>query len=145
LNIHNNNTNNKKHNMTQKSDGSNKLDMKQDDTNDGKGGIRFGTGVAYDDAYAGGSHNGDDEYVTSLPTLDEERQQFMSDHYDHVRGRELEELEDAGQVPSGGGRSSTWKVSVVVLVLCFVSFILMPQSNIHQSVSNINILIGIDS
>lgn len=89
-----------------------KVDKKQqEEKSDGKGGIRFGTGVAYDDAYAGGSHNGEEEYVTALPTLDEERK-LMSDDYDNVRGRELEELDDAGQAPSGGGRrSSTWKTT----------------------------------
>lgn len=100
-----------------------KVDKKQqEEKSDGKGGIRFGTGVAYDDAYAGGSHNGEEEYVTALPTLDEERK-LMSDDYDNVRGRELEELDDAGQAPSGGGRrSSTWKVSCWALVLFSFSY-----------------------
>jgi hypothetical protein len=37
---------------------------------DGRGGIAFGTHVAYDDIY--GTHGDGGEFVSSLPTMDEE-------------------------------------------------------------------------
>jgi splicing factor 3B subunit 1 len=58
-------------------------------------GLRFGTGVAYDDAYAGGE---DSEYVTSLPTLDEENKMLRDDS--HVRAKEDMENLDEGRVSS---------------------------------------------
>jgi hypothetical protein len=58
-------------------------------------GLRFGTGVAYDDAYAGGE---DSEYVTSLPTLDEENKMLRDDS--HVRAKEDMEDLDEGRVSS---------------------------------------------
>ncbi|GFH54418.1 splicing factor 3B subunit 1 [Chaetoceros tenuissimus] len=60
---------------------------------DSRGGVKFGTNVAYDDAYGSTGH--DNEYVSALPTLDEERK-MMAD--DDVRAREREEMEDAGRV-----------------------------------------------
>jgi hypothetical protein len=68
-----------------------------EETADGRGGVRFGTGIAYDDAYAGASAG--DEYVAALPTLDEERK--MEAEAEDVRAREREETFDAGH--AGGG------------------------------------------
>lgn len=53
-------------------------------------GLKFGTDVVYDDAYAGAG--GDSEYVSSLPTLDEERKM-------HARG--LREREDVEELDEG--------------------------------------------
>ena len=55
-------------------------------------GIRFGTGVAYEDAYAAG---GSAEYVSELPTADEEQRLLRGDS---VRQKEEEEMIDEGQV-----------------------------------------------
>lgn len=67
-------------------------------------GVAFGTGIEYDDAY--GDHgDGGSEFVSSLPT-DEEERRFMND--DGVRAREEEELNDTGRISqrksSRGGR-----------------------------------------
>lgn len=71
-------------------------------------GVKLGTGVVYDDVYAGG---GDDaEYVSELPTLDEEKRM----HADGIRAREdMEELDEgrAGNHPSTLAASRTGKVS----------------------------------
>ncbi|KAL3944091.1 MAG: hypothetical protein SGBAC_001822 [Bacillariaceae sp.] len=64
---------------------------KSDDSGGGRG-IKLGTDVVYDDAY--GADGGESEYVSSLPTMDEERRM-------HAKGvGELEELEnmDEGRV-----------------------------------------------
>lgn len=53
-------------------------------------GIAFGTGVAYDDAYAGGESS---EYVSALPTMDEERR--------IMEGRDLKAKEDAEMLDEG--------------------------------------------
>jgi len=45
----------------------------KEEITDVRGGVRFRTGIAYDDAYAGTSGGDDDDYVNSLPTVDEER------------------------------------------------------------------------
>jgi splicing factor 3B subunit 1 len=74
---------------TAKEQASNGKDTKEDDR-----GSKFGTGVAYDDAYAAG--NEDTEYVTSLPTMDEELKMRGEDV--HVR-EDMEEL-DEGRVSS---------------------------------------------
>ena len=58
-------------------------------------GVRFGTGVAYDDAYGGG---GEAEYETSLPTIDEERK-MLRDGSDVIVREALEDL-DEGRVSS---------------------------------------------
>lgn len=80
----------------------------KDETTDGKGGVKFGTAVAYDDAYAGSSGGGEDEFVTSLPTLEEERKLLMYGDDDTVRTREIEELNDIGRAPSGGRVRVSW-------------------------------------
>lgn len=61
-----------------------------DEQNDDRG-LKFGTGIVYDDAYGGGEET---EYVSSLPTLDEEKRM----HAETVRAKEdMEEL-DEGRV-----------------------------------------------
>lgn len=62
-----------------------KKEQASDSNNNDDRGVAFGTGVAYDDAYGA---DGGTEYVSELPTMDEER-----------RG-ELEELDDEGRVSS---------------------------------------------
>ena len=59
-------------------------------------GVRFGTGVAYDDAYGG--VGGDADYNTSLPTLDEERK-MLRGGADAMEREALEDL-DEGRVSS---------------------------------------------
>ncbi len=90
---------------------SNSTNNNDNDNNGGdnnkKNGIQFGTGVAYDDAY--GARNGDGdggEYVTSLPTLDEERRMMMDDDDDGHDGRRRAEMEDEGRVGGSSGGSS---------------------------------------
>jgi hypothetical protein len=76
----------------------------KEEVTDVRGGVRFGTGIAYDDAYAGTGGGDDDDYVNSLPTVDEERKLMGDD--DDVRTRERAELDDAGRV-GGGMQPST--------------------------------------
>jgi len=69
-----------------------KKNDKSDDSGGGRG-LKFGTEVVYDDAYAGAG-SGESEYVSELPTLDEERRM-------HAKGvGEREEMEnlDEGRV-----------------------------------------------
>eukprot|EP00586_Coscinodiscus_wailesii_P021480 CAMPEP_0172508048 /NCGR_PEP_ID=MMETSP1066-20121228/208833_1 /TAXON_ID=671091 /ORGANISM="Coscinodiscus wailesii, Strain CCMP2513" /LENGTH=205 /DNA_ID=CAMNT_0013285855 /DNA_START=58 /DNA_END=671 /DNA_ORIENTATION=+ len=62
---------------------------------DGKNGIQFGTAVVYDDAYSGSKN----DYVTSLPTQDEESQLHNDDDDDDiVRKREASEELDTGHL-----------------------------------------------
>lgn len=71
-------------------------------------GVKLGTGVGYDDVYAGGGDDG--EYVSELPTLDEEKRM----HADGVRAREdMEELDEgrAGNHPSTLAATRAGKVS----------------------------------
>jgi len=66
--------------------------FKEEEQTDSRG-VKLGTGVAYDDVYAGGGDD-DGEYVSELPTMDEEKKM----HADEVRAREdMEEL-DEGRV-----------------------------------------------
>lgn len=70
-------------------------------TTDGRGGVKFGTGVAYDDAYAESGGNGDGEYVMELPTPEEEERMLAAERDDETlsnqrRHREEMEFEDAG-------------------------------------------------
>jgi len=94
-----------------------KPNANDEESTDGRGGVRFGTGIAYDDAYAGPvSAGGDDDYVSALPTLDEERKMMADD--EDIRAKEREEFDDAGRV-GGGMHPSTMassKVSIVVFV-----------------------------
>jgi splicing factor 3B subunit 1 len=76
-----------------------------DDGRDAKGGVRFGTAVAYDDAYgADGGADGGGEFVTSLPTEEEERALELGGDGDgddgHARTRAREEMEmvDEGRI-----------------------------------------------
>ena len=86
----------------------------EEELTDGRGGIRFGTGIAYDDAYAGVT--GVDEYVTELPTLDEERKLWEDQNNDHaVRARERAELDDEGRI-GGVHPSSTASIKVCSLI-----------------------------
>ena len=55
-------------------------------------GIKFGTEVAFDDDYVGG--DGGDEYVTELPTMEEERRLLGED----VRAKEAMEELDEGRI-----------------------------------------------
>mmetsp|Transcript_103484 Transcript_103484/g.299412 ORF Transcript_103484/g.299412 Transcript_103484/m.299412 type:complete len:1271 (+) Transcript_103484:141-3953(+) len=70
---------------------------RHEEEQNGDRGVKLGTGVAYDDVYAGGGDDG--EYVSELPTLDEEKRL----HADNIKAREdLEELDEgrAGNHPS---------------------------------------------
>ena len=100
-----------------------------EESTDGRGGVRFGTGIGYDDAYAGPvSAGGDDDYVSALPTLDEERKMMADD--EDVRVREREEFDDAGRV-GGGMHPSTMassKVSVSVSVVSYYSHVYLCNS-----------------
>jgi hypothetical protein len=71
--------------------------QKDEESNeDSRGGVKLGTGVAYDDVYGEGTRD-DGEYVSELPTLDEEQE---LDAAGNLRVREdLEEL-DEGRVAS---------------------------------------------
>ena len=70
-----------------------------DDTNT-KNGIEFGTGAGYDNDDAN-----DGEYVTSLPTLDEERRMMRDDDDDYDDKRRAE-MNDEGRV-GGSSRGSS--------------------------------------
>jgi len=90
----------------------------QDDNNNS--GIQFGTSVAYDDAYADNSGGGDKgEFVTSLPTLDEERRMMMGDDDDYDAGR-LAEMQDEGRIGSHPSTLAAMKVRMIVV--CHISF-----------------------
>eukprot|EP00978_Attheya_sp_CCMP212_P039322 scaffold203386_cov51-Attheya_sp.AAC.4 len=65
--------------------------VEEEDAADGRGGVKFGTAIAFDDAY-GGDESG---FVSSLPTLDEERRLLDEDD---IRSRERMELEDEGRL-----------------------------------------------
>lgn len=66
---------------------------REDERNEERG-VKLGTGIVYDDVYAAGGGDDDGQYVSELPTLDEERRM----HADDVRAREdLEDL-DEGRV-----------------------------------------------
>ena len=71
---------------------------------DTRGGIKFGTAVAYDDAYNGnGNTSNNTEYVDALPTLEEERRLLGEDDDDisDLKKRERLEEEDTGRIGSG--------------------------------------------
>lgn len=72
-----------------------------DDGRDAKGGVRFGTAVACDDAY-GADGAGGGEFVTSLPTEEEERVMEMdngdADGSARTRAREEMEMVDEGRI-----------------------------------------------
>lgn len=65
----------------------------------GRGGIKFGTAVAFDDAYAAVAGAGEDGggFVSSLPTLEEERRMKMGED-GGARSREEMEMDDSGRV-----------------------------------------------
>lgn len=65
----------------------------------GRGGIQFGTGIAYNDAY--GDDSTDHQYVESLPTLEEEQQLLRQEQNDVKLREEMEEL-DQGRMMGGG-------------------------------------------
>jgi hypothetical protein len=79
-------------------------DMKKDES--GTKGLKFGTGGAYDDNYAGAG--GDEEYVDALPTPDEERKLSGED----VRAREAAEELDEGRVSSHPSTLASSKAKV---------------------------------
>lgn len=76
------------------------------DNSDDKGGIQFGTNIAYDDAYASNKNNG--EYVTSIPTMEEERRLMMDENVTNpYERRRIAEMEDAGRTSTSRGHPST--------------------------------------
>ena len=82
-------------------------DKEKEEPTDSRGGVRFGTGTPEDE----------DEYVSALPTLDEERKLALANHDDDgVRARERAEMEDAGRVGgrsrSGGNRNVSENIAV---------------------------------
>jgi hypothetical protein len=111
----------------------NGITAKQDDQKDDRG-LKFGTDVVYDDAYGGG---GESEYVTSLPTLDEEKKIYG----EGVRAKEEMEELDEGRVsnhPSTLAASKRGKVSetrgfhdrnlmtfhfICILITCYLFFV----------------------
>lgn len=64
-----------------------RVSAREDEPNDDRG-VKLGTGIVYDDVYAAGGSVDDGEYVTELPTLDEERRMYADD------ARVREDLED---------------------------------------------------
>lgn len=87
----------------------NKERSNKEEVTDGRGGIRFGTAIAYDDAYA--SATAMDEFVTELPTLDEERKILQDfDVDDPVRAREKAELYDEGRIGSATHTSTATSI-----------------------------------
>lgn len=72
------------------------------DGRDAKGGVRFGTAVAYDDAYGADGGGGGGEFVTSLPTEEEERAMELdsgdADGNARTRAREEMEMVDEGRI-----------------------------------------------
>ena len=58
-------------------------------------GLKFGTDVAYGDVYDAGGGGGDSEFVSSLPTEEEERVMFAGES---VRAKEQMEDLDEGRV-----------------------------------------------
>ncbi len=88
-----------------------------DDKTDSRGGVKFGSGIAYDDVY-GMSSNGGGEYVDSLPTAEEERELLNGGNYnDNIRAKERAEMNDAGRVGAGMHPSTNAKVSSVQWML----------------------------
>jgi hypothetical protein len=96
---------------------------KDDDQKDDRG-VAFGAGGTYDDAYAGGE---EPEYVTELPTLDEEQKMLGN-----ARAREDMESMDEGRAsnhPSTLAASRTGKVSEPRSLLCLhsITFQVFPN------------------
>lgn len=87
----------------------------------GRGGIQFGTSVAYDDAYAGSAGGG--EFVKSLPTLEEEHQMMM-EHNDDVnrmsdaKKREWLEEQDMGRMAGMGASHPSSRVNYEKQKVC---------------------------
>jgi splicing factor 3B subunit 1 len=79
-------------------------DVKKEES--GIKGLKFGTGGAYDDNYAGAG--GDEEYVSALPTPDEERKLSGED----VRAREAAEELDEGRLSSHPSTLASSKAKV---------------------------------
>ena len=83
-------------------------------SDEGRGGIQFGTTIAYDDAYNDVimSTNHNTEYMKALPTLKEERRLLGEEDDDlaarnDLRKREIEkEEEDMGRIKTGMGDAS---------------------------------------
>ena len=94
--------------MTDDNNSSNGKNGDDDDGRDAKGGVRFGTSVAFDDAYgaagAAAGAAGEGDFVTSLPTEEEERAMELEgdggddDGNARTRAREEMELVDEGRV-----------------------------------------------
>ena len=59
----------------------------EDDQQNDDRGVKLGTGVGYDDVYAGGGD--DDEYVSELPTMEEERNMLAT-----AAAQDLEDLDE---------------------------------------------------
>ncbi|KAL3816019.1 hypothetical protein ACHAXA_010790 [Cyclostephanos tholiformis] len=96
-------------------------------TDGGRGGIKFGTDIAYDDAYSAdpstlaglGGVDDDRTMVTSLPTLEEERRMMMDDDdeydEDNDEGRVIapidpDDVEDPFVRAAGGGSGGSARV-----------------------------------
>jgi hypothetical protein len=94
-----------------------KLPNRSKSKNEDDRGLKFGTDIVYGDVY-GGVADDESEFVTSLPTEDEERKIFG---YESVRVREQMEDLDEGRVsshPSSLAASvATGKVSIVFWIL----------------------------
>ncbi len=89
----------------------------------GNPGIQFGTSVAYDDAYADGTAgNGNGEFVTSLPTLDEERRMMLDDD-DKDAGR-MVEMRDEGRV---GSHPST----LAAIKVCSINYLFYACMSVY--------------
>jgi hypothetical protein len=99
----------------------------EESNEDSRGGVKLGTGVAYDDVYAEAA--GDDgEYVSELPTLDEEKEM----HAGNLRVREdLEEL-DEGRAASHPStlQAMQGKVGLVVNDTLWDIWLNNPLSNV---------------
>ena len=96
-------------------------DTQKEETTDPRGGVKFGISMANDDD--------DGEYVTELPTLDEERRMMHGNGEDAVRAREMAEMDDAGRARGsrGGVHPSTMANRNQVRTLCVMSCIVWNE------------------
>ena len=81
---------------------------------DSRGGVKLGTGVAYDDVYGEGARD-DGEYVSELPTLDEEQGLYAAGNL--LVREDLEEL-DEGRAASHPSTLSAQPAKVRSVCVC---------------------------
>lgn len=92
----------------------------------GRGGVKFGTDVSYDDAY-GDEGPGKDGYVTSLPTEEEERRMLENDPDSDVLKREEMEMLDIGRIGNGGASHPSSLAAANAQKVCFRELVLQKR------------------